>query len=202
MLGRPDALHAARRGRDGVAVGDAPARPMGGRPRGAVPVIRPVRGDRPTPIVSSSRPDGRGGRSDALPGHRTRRSGPGWRARARDRGRLARPRVGGRRRVPAQHERRARTRGRPRAVGRGLLLPHAARRRARVLGGVLHPRQGAGRARAQPLPRSERDRAVVVRRLRLHGAPRRTARGQGRPFRPSKSRFILAACRRLLYRRC
>ena len=46
---------------------------------------------------------------------------------------------------------------------------------------VFHPRQGPGRACAQPLPRSDRHRAVGVRRLRLLGAPRSAARNQGPP---------------------
>jgi glucose-6-phosphate 1-dehydrogenase len=43
--------------------------------------------------------------------------------------------------------------------------------------------KGAGRARAQPLPRSERHGAVGVRRLRLHRAPRAHLARKGRRFR-------------------
>ena len=70
-------------------------------------------------------------------------------------------------------------------------------------------RKGAGRPRAQPLPRSERHRAVGVRRLRLHRrASKRAWHAKGDRFRPKPScaldtlQFILASCRRLLCRRC
>ena len=63
--------------------------------------------------------------------------------------------------------RRAAPRRRPRAVGRGLLLPDAAPGGAGVLGGVLHAREGAGRSRPQPVPRPDRRGAVGVLRLRL-----------------------------------
>src|SRR6185503_18955189 len=82
------------------------------------------------------------------------------------------------------HGRRARARRRPRAVGRGLLLPDAARRRARLLGSLLHPRKSPGRPRPQPVPRRVGRRAVGVRRLRLLRAPRGAARNQGSPVPP------------------
>ena len=51
---------------------------------------------------------------------------------------------------------------------------------ARVLGGVLRARESAGRARAQPVPRPERRRAVGVLRLRLleQLEPRLAAKGR------------------------
>src|SRR3954465_16050513 len=59
-------------------------------------------------------------------------------------------------------------------MGRSLLLPHPARGRAGVLGGVFRPRKGAGRARAQPVPRPERRRAMGLQQLRLHGSARKS----------------------------
>src|SRR5262249_10259707 len=92
--------------------------------------------------------------------------------------------IGRRRRIRPQHERRAGPRRRTRAMGGSLLLLHAARRRARVLGRVLSSRQSAGRTRAKPLQGSERLGAVVVRRLRLF----RSTRSQAGDERPAVSR--------------
>ena len=112
-----------------------------------------------------------------------------------DRRRHARRRIGRRRRVPPQHGRRAAARGRPRAVGRGLLLPDAAARGAPYWEAVLPSRQGAGRARAKPLPRCQRRRALGLRRLRLHGAARGPA---GRAWAAASSTVSTPAARETL----
>src|SRR5947207_3024811 len=114
--------------------------------------------------------------TDALSRHRQSEAGTDGSAGTGHRRSHARERFSRRRRVPPEHGGRAPTGRRPRAMGRGVLLPDAARRRARVLGGVLRSHKGPGRARANPLPRSERDGAVGVRRLRLLRPPRRTPR--------------------------
>src|SRR5262249_62299459 len=69
-----------------------------------------------------------------------------------------------------------------RAMGRGLLLPHASSGRASVLGRVFRPLEGSGRTCAQPLPRSERHSALGLRRLRLHCTTRSAAPSQGPRF--------------------
>ena len=107
---RPDAVHAPRRGRGGVALGDADPRALGGS--------RPLR-CRPTPPGTWGPPEAdrlieSTGRNLAAALMRylvTARVKPGQRrgARSRDRRRLARPRLGRRRRVPAQHGRGARS---------------------------------------------------------------------------------------------
>ena len=47
---------------------------------------------------------------------------------------------------------------------------------------VLHPREGPGCPRSQPLPRRKRHGTVVVRRLRLLGPSGGAAGLPGRPF--------------------
>src|SRR5437899_6595493 len=70
-------------------------------------------------------------------------------------------------------------------MGGGLLLSDAAARGAAVLGAVFRADQGPGCARPAEVSRREWIRAVGVRRLRLHRAPRAEARSARRAVRQS-----------------
>ena len=107
--------------------------------------------------------------------------------------------LGRRRRISPQHERCAPVRRPDGPLGRSLLLSDAAAGRASVLGRIFRSHARAGCARPAQMPRREWHGILGLRRLRLHGSPRRKTEEYGQAvsdFAASSSHLLTQAAGR------